>query len=174
MFSLIALGIVAILAAIILYASTRPDMFHVERSISIDASPEKIFPLIDDLRQWDAWTPYNKDPAMKKIYSGSERGKGAHFAWEGNKSVGKGEMTIADTVVPTKLVFDLHMIRPFEGRNVASISLQPAGDSTKVTWSLDDRHNLMLKTMRLFMDLDKLIGKDFSVGLTRLKAVAER
>lgn len=174
MLSLIALAIVAILAAIVLYASTRPAIFHVERSISIDASPEKIFPLINDLRLWEAWTPYDKDPAMRKTFSGSESGKGARFAWEGNKAAGIGEITIAEAVVPTKLVFDLHMIKPFEGRNVATIMLLAAGDATVVTWSLDDRHNLMLKTMRLFMNLDKLIGRDFSVGLARLKALVER
>ena len=174
MLSLTLLAIAFILAAIVLYASTRPDIFHVERSISIDASPDKIFPLINDLRQWDAWTPYDKDPAMKKTYSGSQSGKGAHFAWEGNKTVGAGEMTIAEVVAPSRLVFDLHMIKPFEGRNVASICLEPAGDATTVTWALDDKHNLMLKTMSLFMNLDKMIGKDFSLGLSRLKAVAEQ
>jgi uncharacterized protein YndB with AHSA1/START domain len=174
MFNLVAVAIVILVAAILIYASTKPDTFHVERSINIKAPPEKIFPLINDFRQWDAWTPYNKDPAMKKTYSGSESGKGAHFAWEGNKEAGKGEITISDTIPPNKLMFDLHMIKPFEGRNVAAISLNALGDSTNVTWSLDDKHNLMLKTMSLFLNLDNTIGKDFNVGLTRLKAIAEK
>lgn len=66
------------------------------------------------------------------------------------------------------------MIKPFEGRNVAAISLNAAGDSTKVTWSLDDTHNLMLKTIALFLDLDNMIGTDFEVGLHRLKAISEK
>ena len=90
-FATTALIVLAALAAIILvYASTRPGTFHVERSITIKAPPEKIFPLINDLRQWDVWTPYNKDPAMKKSYSGPGSGNGAHYAWEGNSDVGKG------------------------------------------------------------------------------------
>jgi hypothetical protein len=169
-----AIAIVVLVAVILIYASTKPDTFHVERSINIKASPEKIFPFINDFHLWDAWTPYNKDPAMKKTYSGNDSGKGAHYAWEGNKEVGKGDITIIDTTPPSKLVFDLHMIKPFKGRNVAAISLNVSGDSTNVTWSLDDKHNLMLKTVALFINLDNTIGKDFEVGLTRLKAIAEK
>jgi uncharacterized protein YndB with AHSA1/START domain len=166
-------AIVLSIAALLLYASTKPDTLHVERSIHILASPEKIFPFINDFHLWDAWTPYNKDPAMKKNYSGNDSGKGARYAWEGNKEVGKGEITIVDTVPPNKLVFDLHMIRPFEGRNVATFSLTSSGDATQVTWGLDDKHNLLLKTVTLFVNLDKVIGKDFEVGLARLKTVVE-
>jgi hypothetical protein len=72
------------------------------------------------------------------------------------------------------LVFDIHMIRPFKGRNTAKISLAASGDSTNVTWSLDDKHDLKLKVVSLFVNLDKVIGTDYEVGLARLKAVAER
>ena len=174
MLKLIAIVIVVLIAAILIYASTKPDIFHVERSINIKASPEKIFPYINDFHLWDAWTPYNKDPKIKKTYSGSDSGKGAHYAWEGNKDVGVGDITITDTTPPSKLVFDLHMIKPFEGRNVAKIHLNAAGDSTNVTWSLVDKHNLMLKTVSLFINLDNVIGKDFEIGLARLKAIAEK
>jgi hypothetical protein len=62
----------------------------------------------------------------------------------------------------------------FEGRNVAAISLNVNGDSTNVTWSLEDKLNLILKTLTLFINLDKTIGKDLEVGLARLKAIAEK
>jgi uncharacterized protein YndB with AHSA1/START domain len=172
--SIAAIAIAVLIVVLLLYASTRPDTLHVERSVHINASPENIFPLINDFHQWDAWTPYNKDPAMKKTYSGSASGKGAHYAWEGNKQVGQGEITITDTTPPNQLVFDLHMIKPFEGRNVATFRLTESGKSTQVTWSLDDKHKLMQKTIALFVNLDNLIGRDFEVGLARLKTVAEK
>lgn len=168
-----AIAITGLIAVALAYASTKPETLHVERSINIKATPEKIFPFINDFHLWDEWTPYNKDPAMKKRYSGSDSGKGAHYAWEGNKEVGKGEITIADTTPPQKLVFNLHMIKPFEGRNVATFTLIANGDSTRVTWSLDAKHRLLQKTMSLFFNLDRMIGRDFEVGLARLKAVAE-
>lgn len=164
---------VLVALALLAYASTKPDTLHVERSIRIQATPEAIFPIINDFHQWDAWTPYNKDPAMKKTYCGSAAGVGAHYAWEGNKAVGQGEISIRETQPPHKLVFDLHMIKPFEGRNVASFTLTPDGDATRVTWSLDDKHKLLQKTMSIFLNLDNMIGRDFEVGLAQLKTVIE-
>jgi hypothetical protein len=174
MLKLFAIAILVLVAAILTFASTKPDTFHVERSINIKAAREIIFPFINDFRLCDAWTPYDKDPALKKAYSGSASGKGVRYAWEGNKEAGKGEIIISDTMPPNKLLFELHMIEPFEGRNVAAISLDAVGNSTNVTWSLDDKHDLKLKTLSLFLNLDNTIGKDFEVGLARLKAIAER
>jgi uncharacterized protein YndB with AHSA1/START domain len=174
MLKIIVLIIVVAVALILIYAATKPDTLHVERAINIKASPEKLFPLINDFHQWDAWTPYNKDPAMKKTYSGSTSGKGALYAWEGNKEVGQGEITITDSTPPREIVMALHMIKPFEGRNHVVFSLDANGDSTTVTWTLEDRHTYFMKVMSLFLNLDKMIGGDFEVGLAKLKTVAEK
>ena len=90
------------------------------------------------------------------------------------KSNRQGILVQTDSTPPSKLVFDLHVIKPFEGRNVAATSLNVSGNSTNVSWSLDDKQNLMLKTVALFINLDNTIGKDFEVGLARLKAIAEK
>jgi hypothetical protein len=170
----IVIAIAVVILGVLIYASSKPEVFHVERSVRIHATPDAIFPLINDLHRWEAWTPYDKDPAMKKTYSGSDAGVGAHYAWEGNKQVGQGEISIRETLPPNLLVFDLHMIKPFEGRNVATFSLDPDGDATRVTWSLDDKHKLMHKIMSIFLNLDHMVGKDFAVGLDRLKALVEQ
>lgn len=174
MLKLIVIALVVLLALILIYAATRPDTFHVERSISIKAPPEKIFALINDFHKWDAWTPYNKDPAMKRTYGENTAGKGAKYAWEGNKEVGQGEITITDTTPPREIEMELHMIKPFEGRNHVVFSIDAAGDSTRVTWALEDRHSYMVKVMTMFFNLDKMIGGDFEVGLAKLKTVAEK
>lgn len=170
----IIIALVVVVAAIVIYAATKPDTFHVERSITIKAPPEKIFPLINDLHAWNDWTPYNKDPAMKKTYSGSDKGVGASYAWQGNKEVGRGTIAITATMPPEKVVLDLHMIEPFEGRNVVQFTLQAAGDSTRVTWGMDGKNNFIVKVMGMFFDMDKMVGKDFEVGLAKLKIVAEK
>ena len=174
MLKLIVLVVVVLLAIVLIYAATKPDTLHVERTIDIKATPEKLFPLINDFRQWDAWTPYNKDPAMKKTFSGSASGKGAMYAWEGNKEVGRGEITITDTTPPREIVMALHMIQPFEGHNHVVFSLDAKGDATTVTWTLEDKHTYFMKGMSLFLNLDKMIGGDFEVGLAKLKTVAEK
>jgi hypothetical protein len=174
MLKLILLAVFVLLAIVLVYVSTRPNTFRVERSIDIKAAPEKIFGLINDFRQWNDWTPYNKDPVMKKTYSGSASGKGAMYAWEGNREVGQGEISIIGSTPSSEVALDLHMIKPFEARNSVIFTLSKAGDSTRVTWSLDGKQNLMSKLMGLVFDMDKMVGGDFEVGLARLKAVAER
>jgi len=172
MFMIVA--IIVLLAIILTYASTKPDSFHVERSISIHATPEKIFAFLNDFQLWNEWTPYNKDPSMKKTFSGSASGKGASYAWEGNKEVGKGEIAITGTTPPNKIELDLHMIKPFEGRNVVVFTLNTTGDSTSVTWGMDGRQNYIVKVMGLFISMDNMVGKDFEVGLAKLKVAAEK
>ncbi len=174
MLKLILIAVVVIIAAILIYATTKPDTFHVERSISIKAAPEKIFAIINDFHLWNEWTPYDRDPAMKKTYGGSATGKGATYAWEGNSDVGQGDIAITDTSPPNKVVLELHMIKPFEARNEVVFTLNPTGDSTNVTWGMDGKNNLISKVMGLFFSMDNMIGKDFEAGLAKMKTVAER
>lgn len=174
MFMKIAIVVAVLIAIVLIYAATKPDTFHVERSIDVKAPPEKLFALVNDFHQWEAWSPYNKDPAMKKTYSGSASGKGAMYAWEGNKDVGRGEITITDTTEPKEIVMALHMIEPFEGRNHVVLSFDAKRDATTVTWALEDQHTYLLKIISTFLNLDRMIGKDFEVGLAKLKAAAEK
>jgi len=166
--------VIVLIAAIVLFAVSRPSTFKVERSILIKAPAQKIFALVNDLHLWEGWTPYNRDPAMKKTYSGSASGKGAEYAWEGNKDVGMGEIKITDVVAPSRVEMELHMIKPFEGRNKVVFSFITEAESTRVSWDMDGRQNLMVKIMGLFISMDNMIGKDFEVGLAKLKALAEK
>lgn len=168
------LALVALLVIVLVVASTKPDSFRVERSVSIKAPADKIFPYINDLHQWDAWTPYNRDPAMKKTFGGSAAGKGATYGWEGNKEVGKGNMVITESSAPNLVRMDLHFEKPFEANNQVDFKLVTEGDSTKVTWGMDGKNNMISKVMGLFINMDNMIGKDFQAGLDKLKTVAEK
>jgi len=171
----IAAVIVVIIAGILIYAATKPDTFRVQRTASIKAPPDKIFPLINDLHAWSAWSPYEKkDPAMKRTFSGAPSGKGAVYEWDGDKNVGKGRMEIIDATQPTKVVIKLDFIKPFEGHNTAEFTMEPKGDNTVVTWAMYGPSAFMMKVMGIFMNMDNMIGNDFAVGLANLKAVAEK
>lgn len=174
MLKVIGIALAAAVVAILIYAASKPDIAHVERSIVIKAPPERIFALIDDFRQWDKWTPYNKDPAMAKSYSTDTHGVGARYAWEGNRSVGRGDITITESEPPARIAFNLHMREPFEGNNHVVFALRAAGDSTTVDWILEDRPAYFVKVMGIFLDIDKMVGSDFEAGLAKLKAVAEK
>lgn len=176
---LTTLFIIAIIAAVaiaivLLMAAAKPDTFHVERAVTIAAPPERIFPLINDFRNWRSWSPYEKlDPAMKRTLSGAESGKGAIYEWHGNGKAGQGRMEIA-AASPSKVAIDLHFLKPFRANNLAEFKLDPQGGTTKVTWSMDGKSAFATKIMGTVFNLDRMIGKDFETGLANLKAIAEK
>lgn len=173
----IILGVLGgLLALLLIYAATKPANFRVERSTTIKAPPEKIFPLISDFHQWPGWSPWeNIDPNLKRSYSGSENGLGAVYGWEGNKRVGQGRMEITESAEPRKIVIKLDFLKPFEAHNTAEFSLTPQGESTSVVWAMHGRQPYMLKVMTtLFFNMDSMVGKDFEKGLASMKAIAEK
>ena len=174
MLTFIGLVVLAI-AAIFILALTKPNTFRVERSITINASPEKIAALINDFHQWNAWSPWAKlDPTMKTTYSGPASGPGAVYEWEGSSKVGKGRMEIL-SVEPQKTSIKLDFLKPFEGHNTADFVLEPQGSSTQVNWIMYGPLNLIPgKLMSVFNTMDKMIGRDFDKGLVSMKIAAER
>jgi hypothetical protein len=175
MLKTIAIVVVVAVAAVLIYAATRPDTFRVERTASIQAPPERIFALINDLHSWSAWSPYEKkDPAMKRVLSGAQSGAGAVYEWDGNKDVGKGRMEIAETVPPSKVTIKLDFVKPFEAHNIVDFTLEGQGDSTNVTWALHGPCPYISKLIGIFVNMDRMIGRDFEAGLANLKAVAEQ
>ena len=168
-------AVVVVVAAILAYAATRPDTFRIERSTTIQAPPEKVFALIEDLRAWSAWSPWDKlDPAMKRTFSGAARGRGAAHAWEGNGKAGAGRMEITESLPPSKIVLKLDFIKPFEGHNVVEFDLAAKDGGTQATWAMSGPTSFVWKVMHLFVDMDKMIGRNFEDGLAAMKTAAEK
>lgn len=162
-------------AGVLGYATTMPDAYRVERSTTIAAAPDVVFPFINDFHNWSAWSPWEKlDPAMKKTHSGAASGKGAVYAWEGNSDVGKGSMEIIDSTAPSKVTLSLHFMEPFEDTSTTEFSLAPEGAGTKVAWVMSGQSNFMAKVMGVFCSMDSMIGKDFEAGLASMKTSAEQ
>ena len=73
------IGVLAIIALLV-YAATFPDTFQVQRTQRINASPDKIFPLINNMHGMNTWNPFSEaDPDIKITYTGPESGKGARY-----------------------------------------------------------------------------------------------
>ena len=178
MFEIVAIVAVVLaiaIAIVLILAATKPDTFSVRRETSVKAPPERIFPLINDFHQWGTWSPYeNKDPAMKRTYSGAASGKGAVYAWDGNKNVGSGRMEILEASLPSKIVIKLDFFAPFEGHNTAEFTMLPQGDVTSLTWLMHGPATLMSRVMQVFMNIDKMVGKDFEAGLANIKTISEK
>jgi len=175
MLKTIAIIVVVLIAGVVILAAMKPDSFSVQRAATIKAPPEKVFALINDFKAWGAWSPWEKkDPAMKRTFSATTSGKGAHYAWDGNKDVGQGSMTVTESAPPSKVVLNLDFIKPFEGHNIVEFTLTPQGDATSVNWLMHGPANFMSKIMQVFCSMDRMVGKDFETGLANLKAAAEK
>ncbi len=173
--AIIAVIIAIAIAAVLILAATKPNTLRVQRATSIKAPADRIFPMINDFRQWRTWSPYeNKDPAMNRTYEGAGSGKGAVYAWDGNNNVGSGRMEILEAAVPSKITIKLDFFKPFEGHNTAEFTMLPQGDVTNLTWTMFGPAVFMSKVMQVFMNLDHMIGRDFETGLANLKKLAEK
>lgn len=168
----------ALIAAIVIgfcaLAALQPSDLHVERSALISAKPAVVFGFVNDLHEWQKFSPWAKrDPAAKNTFEGPSAGTGAAFSWAGNAEVGEGRMTIVESV-PNELVrFRLDFLKPFEGTNDVAFTFTPQEDQTRVVWTMTGKNDFMGKAIGLLMNMDKMIGDDFEHGLADLKQLSE-
>jgi len=171
----ILLAVVVLIVVVLAFAATKPNTLRVQRSVIIQAPPEKIFALINDLHHWPRWEPQDKeDPSMKRTYGGPESGVGAVSTWQGSGSAGKGEMLITESVPSSKIVVKVDFVKPFASHNINQFVLEPVGTSTKIIWSWNGQNLYFMKLMGIFVNMDKMMGKHFEDGLASLKSLAEK
>jgi uncharacterized protein YndB with AHSA1/START domain len=174
MFVPILAGAGAVIAGILGYAATRPGQFRVARSARIDAPPERVYEKVNDFHHWPSWSPWEElDPSMTKTHSGAPSGKGAVYEWKGNKKVGRGRMEITDSEPSRRIAMKLDFFEPFEAHNTVELTLVAGGNGTDVTWAMSGTNPFLMKVIGVFMNMDKMVGKDFEKGLARLKGLVE-
>jgi hypothetical protein len=174
----VLLVIVLAIAALLAWASTRPDTFRIERSIRIAAPIVQVAELIDDFHEWGKWSPWEHiDPTMQRTFSGNEAGVGAVYEWTGTGKVGAGRMEIVEMRSGSErgvITIKLDFFKPFKASNTAEFLMTPSADGTDLSWAMFGSSPFMSKLMGVFMDMDKMIGKDFEAGLQSLKKNAEQ
>ena len=167
--------VVILIVALLIIAATRPNTFSLVRGANFNASPERIYAQLNDFKNWAAWSPWEEmDPNLQRNFSGAASGKGAKYAWVGNKKVGEGNMEITRSVAPSNIELDLNFLKPFKASNVTEFTISPSGGGTNVKWEMRGPLNLFMKLMHMFMDMDSMVGKDFEKGLAKLKALVEK
>ena len=170
----ILVGIGVVVAGLATFVALRPSEYRVARRTTIAAPPSAVFAQVNDFHHWGAWNPWAKiDPAMQQRYEGSAAGVGAVYAWEGNKEVGEGRMTIVESRPHDRIRIKLEFLKPFAATSLAEFTFRPDGDRTDVAWSMTGDVNFVAKVVHLFMDMDKMIGGNFEKGLAAMKSVVE-
>lgn len=170
----IAVGITAVIVIILALALAQPATFTVTRSITIQAAPDKIYPLINDFHHWKSWSPWeNLDPDMVRTFNGPASGAGAVYGWEGNDQVGAGRMEITAAAPASRVEIKLDFLKPFESHNTTVFTLEPKGGATTVVWTMAGPSPFITKLMGVFVSMDKMVGPDFEKGLASLKSATE-
>lgn len=172
--TIVLLILLAVVLGLVILALGKPDTFRIERSAEYNATPEALYARIADFRQWEDWSPWAKlDPACKNTYSGSASGLGAVFAWDGNKKVGAGRMEITACDPPRRVLIKLEFLRPFATTNTTEFLVEGNGSVTRVNWAMSGENKFVSKLFCVFMDMDKMVGKDFEKGLASLRTLVE-
>ena len=165
----IVAGILALFAGgFVLVGILLPGTVEVTRSVEIDAAPEAIFPLLDDLELWAEWTPWGE---VESSLDGPATGAGARRVWD-DPELGSGSLTLTGSRPPSGVDYKVEVeggaIR-FEG----TISVAAKGGGSVVTWTerADLGWNPLLGWTALTMDESQ--GQQLQDSLDRLKARAE-
>jgi len=132
--------LIALTVVFLLVVAMRPAEFRITRSATIGAPPAVVFAQVNELRKWDAWSPWIKlDPDAKSVFEGPAAGVGSVMSWSGNNKIGEGRMSLIESR-PSELVrFKLEFVRPMQATNLAEFTFQPDGGQTVVTWSMSEK-----------------------------------
>ena len=168
-FGWVLVALVLVVVGVLGFAATRPDTFRIERSININASAEKIYPLLEDFHAWDKWTAFPE--GTKVTYSGPEKGKGSITVWSG-KATGEGSREITE-VMPNELVRMKLEFPAMKAHFMVDFTLKREGEGTKVTWANYGNSTYMSKVFGLFMNMDTMMGNDMQGRLASLKKTVE-
>jgi hypothetical protein len=171
----ILLGVLILLIVFVVVVALQPSHYRIARSTTITAPPADVFAQLNDLHKFQDWSPWAKlDPEMKQTYEGAPTGAGAAYAWEGNKKVGQGRMSITESKENELVNMKLEFIKPFASVAATDFALKLEGNQTSLTWSMSGENNFMAKAFCMFMNMDKMVGGDFERGLAQLKEIVEK
>ena len=174
MLKLILLIVGSGIAGVLIYAAFKPTTFALERSTVIAADPQRVFALINDLRQFNRWNPFaQQDPGDTVHYEALTQGRGAAFSWDGPKA-GAGRIEVSESVALQRVAMSLEFKKPMNMRNEAVFSLNPEQGGTKVTWRMSGPMPYLNRLVTTFFDMDKMVGSQFEQGLAALKSLAEQ
>lgn len=167
--------IVGLIIVIALMHMVAPKNYDVNRNITINKPLPEVFQYLKSLKNQDNWSPWaEKDPNMNKTFTGVDGEVGCISAWVGNKDVGEGEQELTGIDENKEIKSQLRFLKPFKSTSDAYLRVEKEGDGTKVIWGFSGENKFPMTIMMLFMNMDKMVGKDFEYGLNKLKGILEK
>ncbi|MEM6384731.1 MAG: SRPBCC family protein [Pseudomonadota bacterium] len=160
--------IVAVIAAIALFALLLPRKVVVSRQADVEMCPEDVIARVASTEGFQTFNPYfTTDPDLKITPFGPAEGKGSGFRFEGKE--GKGTQTVIDvTATRVTHLIDLGAM----GKPVQTIEAKAMDKGARITWTVtsDMGFNPIFRIFGLFMD--RMLGKTYELGLNNIAALA--
>lgn len=130
-------SLLGLLVLVVIVAFLLPSQSHIEVSTKIDAPIQTVFDKVNDLRNWESWSPWKTmDPLMEMSFSNPPAGKGAFLNWHSDVAkIGSGKLTLAEVVPQQRvlIVMDSDQSRD----HTSQMTFQEVRGKVRVTWSTD-------------------------------------
>jgi DNA gyrase inhibitor GyrI len=149
-----------------------PSQVELKREITIAAPPEDVFGRLNNLREFNAWSPWAaRDPNIKIVYSGPPSGPEAKMNWTSSLH-GMGSQEIKESIEGQSVLYRIEWGGTDTVFSQIVLERQP-DNTTKAIWSY--KSELGNNPFKRYMGLmyPSWIGTDYEYGLTRLKAASE-
>lgn len=167
--------VVLILVAVVVFVSTRPAEMVVSRELLIKATPELIFPYINNSKKSNEWMPWHEDdPHVKMTYSGPDEGVGSMTLWTSKGKMGTGNAEVIESIKNQNVKTRLTYTKPMTMSQLAEVSLQSTSGGTLVRWSVSGKNPVIGRIMCAFVNMDKMIGGNFEKGLVNLQKIVQK
>ena len=151
-----------------------PTTFHAEKTVTINATADKIFPFINSPKTWSDWSAWNtkSHPTLKYQYEGPISGVGATSIWTDDSMKNPGKTVITQSMKNKAISYTLSMGgQEMQGEIILTTNPQNP-QHTDVTWKLggDIGNNIIVRYFYAAGQVKLWIEQDFQTGLLNLKA----
>ena len=171
------LAVIAVCVAVLVVLSrSLPTKVEVERSVNLAIGAHAVFPLVNNLKNWEKWSPWMEaDPEMEITYKGPEEGAGAVSEWSSKTTTSRTQVIV--TSVPDRQV-ELAIDFGGQGMAVTMFTFEEAQTDTgtgncKVTWKLESEMGQRPFGRFLVPAMSAEIDRAYARGLANLKRLAE-
>ncbi len=166
---LLILIIILFVGYIILCIAT-PAQMTVVKSTTINAPKNVVWNQMVDLENQQNWSPWKEmDPSIKTTITGPAGQVGQKSSWTSESNM--GEMTIS-TVEGDSMRYDLHFVKPFEGKAVGWVTVSGEDGAVVATNGYSGESSFWMRGMSALFGkrmMEKMLGR----GLELLKEYVE-
>ncbi len=161
---------------VLLVAAVRPPHFKIERALRIQAPPQQVFALLQNLRRWEDWSTWGPFAAtVTRRFSRTSTGLGAGCYWQDKAHAGEGSMEIMHLAAPSQLAIAVTATLPVDLHQLAEFMLSPdEAGATKLSWLLRGEAPYQMRVKSVLRSHDRRLGRRMQADLQRLQALAER